>query len=170
MNCRISYRPDERTLRSLIPWAEFDYGIFESPWEIKFVSLEGKAPDAFRPETYHTGTLFGQDAELRWRRRRNGCFHLVLLHDRGETLEEADSMTLTSADIHEEDVLPNKILLWKPMNEPRIPGTIDYPGMKSGHRPEIHVKHYWLHEQTEPAGDPVLIMRYVRLVAGEETA
>lgn len=161
MSCRISSRPTEHALRPFVSWKEFDYGILESPWEVKFVALKGQPPDGFEPEAYHAGTLFGLDAELRWRRRRNGGFHLVLVHDRGDTLQNAESLPLTPAESHEGDVLPSKVLLWKPSEEPRIPRTIEYPDVTGGNRPEIKVKHYWLAEQSEPATDPILIMRYV---------
>ena len=66
-----------------IPWNEFQYGILESPWDTRFVEIAG-TDNGLTPARYETGLLFGPDAELRWRRRRNGQYHLVFISDKGE--------------------------------------------------------------------------------------
>lgn len=73
-----------------IPWNKFQYGILESPWDTRFVDLAAGV-SGLTLDNYDTGLLFGPDTELRWRRRRNGQFHLVFISDAGDPWPGASS-------------------------------------------------------------------------------
>jgi hypothetical protein len=168
MSSRISSLTSSDSLGLHVPWGEFEYGILESPAEVKFLAVQAREPEGVQPETFSSGTLFGQKAELRWRHRRNGCFHLVMVHDGGLTLEGDAGVTLQPLEAAEDAVIPSSVLLWKGQDEPRIPRTITYPGVPAGTRPKVRLRSYWLQEKTLPESDRVLITRYVTLVAAEE--
>jgi hypothetical protein len=161
MNPLISSIVLAESLRSSIPWREFNYAILESPSEICFVSLAAAEPERLNPEAFSSGTLFSENAELRWRRRRDGRFHLVMVHDAGLTLKGEIGIPLEPLANSTKGTSPPQLLLWKPVDEPRIPRSIGYPSMPAGKRPSIALKHYRLREETSPATDPLVITRYV---------
>ncbi|MBZ5534280.1 MAG: hypothetical protein LAO20_22880 [Acidobacteriia bacterium] len=167
MSPRISSLISSDAVRQHVPWAEFEYAILESPSEVKFLALKGREPEGCEPESFSTGTLFGDKAELRWRRRRTGRFHLVMVHDAGRALEGDEGLALQPAESAKNAALPSTVLLWKAQDEPRIPKPIVYPGLPDGSRPAVRLKSYWLQEDTAPETDRVLITRYVTLADGE---
>lgn len=144
---RIGYRMED-SVTAYVPAGVFAHGILESAPRTRFVRL----PVGERLEDFRSGTLFGTNGELRWRRRRNGRYHLVLIEEGGaggagdgwkwedlERVEEASEMA-------------EQMLLWgEPQDglakwyEPRIPRIIDeYPKELKGKRVAIGLRHYRL--------------------------
>jgi hypothetical protein len=124
--------------------------------------------EPFQGEAYDYGILFGQCAELRWRLRRSGLFHTVLINDRG-----GDGTPLESVDGESQFVLwgerqdGNGKASWY---EGRIPRIItEYPNLRSK-RVAVRLKAYWLkHMVPQPNGEPdaaseVPLLRCVDLV------
>ena len=133
-----------------IRWDDFKYAIVESAVDVKLFAVTR----SFRAEDYDLGILFGLDVELRWRRRRSGLFHTVLIDDRGgigTPLELCDG--------------ERQFVLWgEPQTgagegswyEPRIPRVItEYPSALKGERVAVRLKAYWLHHPApRPNGEP----------------
>jgi hypothetical protein len=131
-----------------IAWEDYAYAIVESPSEVRLVQL---AAEKVVPEEYDSGILFGREAELRWRRRRNGKFHTVLIHDHGEageTLQPAGDAQFVLWGERQAGADPPA---WY---EPRIPKMITgYPEGLKGPRVAVALKLYKLEVQVpQPAG------------------
>jgi hypothetical protein len=132
-----------------IRWDDFNYAIVESDGEVKLLTVT----EPFQAEDYNAGILFGQSAELRWRRRRSGLFHTVLIDDRG-----GDGTSLESVDGE------SQFVLWGERQdgagaptwyEGRIPRVIkEYPDLP-GKRVAVKLRVYWLkHMVPQPNGEP----------------
>jgi len=143
---RIGLR-SEIDVTPFVPAGMFEYGIVESARRTAFLML----PTTERWEAFDNGTLFGQRGELRWRKRRNGLFHLVLILDRGGWCGwKTEELTVPS----DTEGLPQRIVLWgEPQAgaaepewyEPRIPRVIrEYPKAWRNHRVAIGLAHYLL--------------------------
>ena len=147
-----------------IRWDDFSYAIVESDMEVKLLTVA----EPFQAEAYDSGVLFGQCAELRWRLRRSGLFHTVLIDDRGGDGTPLESVAGES-----------RFVLWGERQdgagapswyEARIPRIItEYPNLR-GKRVAVQLKAYWLkHTVPQPNGEPdvaseVHLLRYVDLV------
>src|ERR1039458_9617415 len=73
-----------------IRWDDFRYAIVESAVVVKLLTVAGP----FQAEDDGAVVVFGDGAEVRWRRRRSGLFHTVLIDDRGgdgQPLESVES-------------------------------------------------------------------------------
>jgi|SRR5580658_8649296 hypothetical protein len=152
------------TFSAAIRWNDFSYAIVESDMEVKLFTVA----EHFQGEAYDAGILFGQSAELRWRRRRSGLFHTVLIDDRG-----GEGTPLESVDDE------SQFMLWGERHggasapswyEGRIPRIItEYPDLP-GKRVAVRLRTYWLrHMVPQPNGEPdvaaeVHLLRCVDLV------
>jgi len=133
-----------------LPWDLFEYGIVESPSKTNL--LRNPRPSQVRPQDFPAGVFFGRQAELKWRRRRNGRFHLVLIGEEGvDALPDAEVVSLCPVQAADCG-LPQRIYLWGQPHgaltaaqwyEARIPRLIvEYPPEFSGHRVAVHLAHY----------------------------
>ena len=130
-----------RNLEDVAPhvrWEKYVCAILESPSRTCFVS-RGEA-QRLRLEDFRTGLLFGETAELRFRKRRGGKYHLVYIDDQDGSLDGGETLTLEAGSG------PVQIFLWgealgNHWYEARIPGELSYP-IDSGWRAAVRVKHY----------------------------
>ena len=134
---------------SEIRWSDFCYAIVESAVEVKLLTVT----EPFQAEGYDGGVLFGPCAELRWRRRRSGLFHTVLIDDRG-----GEGTSLESVDGEPEFVLwgePQGGVGEPSWYEARIPRVItEYPRKLQGKRVAVRLRGYWLeHLIPQPNGE-----------------
>lgn len=133
-----------------VPWALFEYGIVESPW--KTTLLQSYQFASINPELFASGLFFGKRAELRWKRRRSGKFHLVLIGEEGVAPLDPVAALLLKPLKAESYGLPEQIFLWgEPHGSPaaaqwyegRIPRLIqEYPKHFSGSRVLARLAHY----------------------------
>ena len=172
-------RWEGRTFPEGIDWARFDCAVLESAPETRIVLL--RDGEKVTPESYDSGVLFGADVEARWRRRRSGRIHVVVIEDgptRGwpEGSIGADLRTVAA----EEEGLPEQVLLWgEPRGgsgaaewyESRIPDVLrQYPKQLAGQRVAVAMAHYRLETEAPlPGGGTerreTVISRCQRLVA-----
>jgi len=148
-----------------IRWSDFAYAIVESAVEVKLLTVAGP----FQAEGYDAGILFGPNAELRWRRRRSGLFHTVLIDDRG-----GDGTPLESVGGESQFVLwgePQGGAGEPSWYEARIPRIItEYPPALRGKWVAVRLRGYWLKRTVpQPNGEPeiaseVHLLRCVDLV------
>ena len=148
-----------------IRWEDFRYAIVESAVEVRLLTVAGH----FQAESYDAGILFGPSSELRWRRRRSGLFHTVLIDDRG-----GDGTPLESVDGDPEFVLwgePQGGAGEPSWYEARIPRIMtEYPRALWGKRVAVRLRGYWLeHRVPQPNGEPdsassIRLLRCVDLV------
>jgi hypothetical protein len=113
------------------------------------------SPDTVRAEAYDTGVLFGPEVEIRWRKRRNGRFHFVVIEDRETASWPEGSATAALRPVEAaEEGLPGQVLLWGEPHggsespewyEPRIPKAFTcYPKDFAGSRVAVEMLHYRL--------------------------
>jgi len=151
-----------------LKWEEFDYAIVECPWEVRLVDLR---KETVQPGDYHRGVLFGKEAELRWRKLRNGSFRWVLWREAGDTGEEAERLDEGQVILWGEPVGDAKPPTWW---EPRIQRWIqEYPEKFEGKRVAMEVARYRvMAKRPVPGGKEeegtVTLERYRGLVAVEE--
>ena len=158
-------------------WSRFQCAILESAPSTKLVNHPNAS---VTPEAYDAGLAFGPEVELRWRKRRNGKFHITLIEDKpgAHWPEGAETAPLMRAEAAER--MPQRVILWgEPVAgalrpewyEPRIPNTITaYPRELENHRVAVELLHYWLEVDARiPFEDPeksqVLLTRCSRLTA-----
>jgi hypothetical protein len=153
MTAFVSALPGCATFTALLPWADLQYAIVEAPWEVRFLALP--AGPEFLPEGYPSGRLFGDLAEVRWRKRRNGLFHVVLIHDEGVALNGAKPEALQPGEPD-----PSRFLLWKESGEPRIPKPIQYPGGPYDRDLAVTVKRYRLAAAKDSEMPAAVLTRY----------
>lgn len=125
---RISCQLGAAAFPATLDWERFTAAIVESPVETEILGLSVVAARE-RALAFPSGTAFGPSDELRWRRRSSGL-HLVLLSDRGQTLEDETPASLQLID-------DDRVVLWgEPVGgttapqlwyEQRIPREISYP-------------------------------------------
>jgi hypothetical protein len=140
-----------------VPWGGLQWAILESPTCTK-VTAVSDLPH-FAPQDFPVGTAFGEHRELRWRKRRNGTFHLVMLGDDGATLDEKTARPV--------ERLHNEVIrLWGEPNgdawhEARIPREIgDYPAAFRRSLVGVEIVHY----QLAAKEGPVFLYRCKQLV------
>lgn len=134
-------------------WRRFECGIVESATETRMIVAPGE--DAVRAEAYDAGILFGPETEMRWRKRRSGHIHFVVIEDRsaGDWPAGGNASALRPIEASEEG-LPGQVLLWgEPRGGPgpaewyeaRIPHVIAcYPPGLAGKRVAVQLTHYYL--------------------------
>lgn len=139
MSAKISNLQGEDEVTRHVDWEQFECAILESPAKTCLVSrAEGQT---LRLEDFRSGLLFGDQAELRFRRRRDGKYHLVYISDSGRRLEGSTPRELVGENG------PERIFLWgealgeDAWYEARIPGKLSYPSAP-GWRVAVRVKHY----------------------------
>jgi hypothetical protein len=126
-------------LRGIIRWEAFEYAIVESADCVRLLTLANECPV---PETYDSGILFGTEAELRWRRRRSGLFHVVLIRDGATDGVELEAVGEQQFVLWGEPEAGSDPPAWY---EPRIPRMItEYPSDLKGKRVAVSVKSYRL--------------------------
>ena len=135
-----------------IRWEDFRYAIVESAVEVRLLTVAGH----FQAESYDAGILFGPSSELRWRRRRSGLFHTVLIDDRG-----GDGTPLESVGGDPEFVLwgePQGGAGEPSWYEARIPRIItEYPRTLQGKRVAVRLKATgWSRWFPSPTANPIL--------------
>ena len=137
-----------------IDWALYEHGILESPASVRFIKVDKRD---FVAGEYSAGLLFGEQAEVRWRKRRDGMFHLVFI-DEGEgepLIEERQSSVVLWGDATGDGI-------W---SEGRIPGLLtEYPAEFSGKRLAIDTVQYRLEKDGE---EPVFLFRCKKLASVE---
>jgi len=155
----------------------FAFQILEKPSEILFEKFDAEVDF----DAYHSGRLFAESLELRWRKRANG-HHLLLMADNLVVEKEALGFEneLTGFETDYEVCLaaggqpqPTYYFLWGEFNtdvdgwlEERIPRVLDYPLAKEAGIPAIEVVEY----QNKTSGQ-VEFVRYksVKMLAVEDT-
>ena len=145
---------DGERFPACVAWPHFTCAILESAPETRMVVEP--SPDTVRAEAYDAGVLFGPDAEIRWRKRRNGRFHFVVIEDRETATWPEGSATAALRLVQEaaEEGLPGQVLLWgephgsselREWYEPRIPKVLTcYPRDFAGSRVAVEMRHYRL--------------------------
>jgi len=136
------------------------YGFLEGPTKSDLEVWSGEDIPALRWEDYDKGVLFGETAEVRFRKRRNGTYHLLLVAD-----DPIEAPWQGARELKE--VGTSSVILWGEPDsvhggwyEGRIPRRLPYPFPPSGTkgtRVVAALKHYHLAD-----GGPEL-RRHVRL-------
>lgn len=156
---------DTDTLTGAIPWDRFAYGILESPSNVAFVTAAAAAGE---PEAAGSGHLFGRDAELRWRRLRNGHYRVVCIDDSGRALDGSRP----PARLHL--LGEGQLALWgRPSGaewyEMRVPRRIvEYPADLAGRRVCVRTRRYRLDPGDGPDEPSRYLERWVELLGVEE--
>ncbi|HUE04464.1 MAG TPA: hypothetical protein VMR62_33245 [Bryobacteraceae bacterium] len=141
MSAAISNLQEQDAVTPHVLWDRFECAILESPSKTCLVSRA--EAQGLRLEGFRSGLLFGKDAELRFRQRRGGKYHLVYIDDIGGHLNGAEPKNL------QDDTGPERIFLWGEAfgegfwYEARIPGKLAYP-VAAGWRVAVRTKHYLL--------------------------
>jgi len=137
----------------------FDHAILEGPASTELIRY-GIAP--IRWEDFDRGVLFGMGAEARVRRRRDGCFHLVMIAD----VKPAGAMGWTWKELAAGQQADSSVFLWGEPDrdaggwfEGRIPNRLPYefPPGAAGSRVATVTKQYWLKDERRE------VWRYVRM-------
>jgi len=168
MSAAISNLQEQEAVAPHVVWDRFECAILESPSKTCLVS--GAEARGLRLEAFRSGLLFGSQAELRFRRRRSGKYHLVYIDDAGGHLDGAVPKDLP------DDTGPERIFLWGEdfgegfWYESRIPGKMAYP-VDPGWRVAVRIKHYLLEaKEPEPADSPASGVHLFRCCALEPVA
>jgi hypothetical protein len=140
---------------SRIEWDLYEWAFVEAPWETMLFNLRGDGP---RPDVAQavSGVLFGPASELRWRKKRDGQFHCVLIRDDGAAAGECKRLERLGARTMMLWGQPDGEMWW----ESRIPRAIvEYPKELSGKPVAMVGQEYAF----EPSADepPVTILRLV---------
>jgi len=166
------------SLPAEVPWERLTCAIVESA--SRTAMLGHPSSEAVRAEAYEAGVLFGGNAEIRWRKLRNGRLRFVAIEDvEGRLWPDGSRAKELERLVGSEVGLPDKILLWgepRPGRakaawyESRIPQVLtDYPAEFAGKRVAVEVAHYRLMvevpvPQAGKEEQAVTITRYCRLV------
>jgi hypothetical protein len=117
-----------------IDWSQYTCAMLEAPGWARFV--ETRIGDWIKEEVYE-GVAFKKDREIRWLRRDNGGFHLVMIDDGNHAPEGWVQSTLTPTGE------TSTILLWNPQDS-RIPWPATTPPPRGGRPLRVGLRHYTL--------------------------
>jgi len=159
-----------------VDWGSYSSAILESPTATRILS--DLAPPHFNLIDYHTGVLFGPEAELRWRKRRFGGFHVVgINHLPTQAWDGSTTRDLVLVDAADSG-LPTQLLLWgtphtSGWSDSRLTAPLEYPPHLQGSRVAIQLEHLLMPSSVRLPGTPeesvlLPLVRFVRLIAAQQ--